>query len=643
MRHLSCAKTSPAQSTIAANTRSVTSSHAEMQTVAPGKYLFPFFGEDIQALGMEILRKHYQRGFTLMPVNISGIAAVHHIGLPYILLEQWLGSENVLHSRQEADEWECEWFVPAKEYFSSQGICWPVFDKEAMNWFWRDLTLSVTFARACKEREIEKIGLIINSSLRPALYYYRSDIHWHLVRMLLGDTVRVYYTEHDSFENTVTLAVSFEEGDSDRPYFIDMIAGKILMVINPGEFHRFLPVIRELKAQFSDLFTVLFISPPPPEISDLAIQSSVSAVVPKILHSVESSLGERFINGYFHSVDSGRNLAWEEPMRQIPFHFEYYCMYRWPVLASNYQTWKQLWSKYPPRVVITSTLADSESQLPGKAAVDKGIETISLPHGGFGARESFFHATTSLYNCVPSRKVYEFSGIPSEQLIPCRDLLDRNEYPTIPAEFDSKSKLPCVLVLTNPVKFGDFLFSTTLIENQLKALETLSAPPVDISKNISVMIKPHPATPDMELFAVIGNEFSKKVLPPSADLVKILMHTDLVIALNYGGTALIHALRSEKPIFFFWTDPLLTTNPHNYRHAQMFLPSGILINSPEDLWKTVRAFFADPTFAREVRLKAQRFAHENLNDNSYPSISDILAKSFSKKGEESTNEFNSIS
>ncbi|MBI9086131.1 MAG: class I SAM-dependent methyltransferase [Desulfobacterales bacterium] len=589
--------------------------------------IFLFWGEDLQQLAPGMLEAHHRAGETLLPVNAGAMHLVRQAGLPFVLPEDWLGTEATLKARWAADDWEAKWFVPAGEALSSDGICWPIFDKEALNWYWRDLTLADAMVRACRERGVGNVSLVVNNPLRPALAYSRSDVPGHLLKAALGGRVKVHETAHDPWPAILSPAIALDRlrkgGETLSP---DRIAGRIVLAINPGEFHRFAPVVEELCQRFVDRVTVIALWPSPAEIAALARSCPAEVFSPGLSPAMDADLGKRFFGGYLQAAAAADGKDWAEALALTRFQFQYYCGFRLPVLAANFRAWSGLWQAHRPAMVITSSLPDSESQLPALAADRAGIPTLSLPHGGFGAREQDCHARTVLYNCEPTRRVYAAAGIGEDRLRACREVISENEYPTVSHGVSKNRKGWRVLVLTNPVKFDASLFNTTMIGSQMAALKILADPPANLAGEVDLVIKTHPGRHDHPLFELAGSGLAEHVLPPTVPLADALEQADLVVALNYSGTALIYALQARKPVIFFWNDPLLLRRSHSYRHAHLILPAGERVETGQELWQAVERFFTHPAFAQGLRNRADVFARTHLDTSAYPSLSDIIGE-----------------
>ena len=109
-----------------------------------------------------------------------------------------------------------------------------------------------------------------------------------------------------------------------------------------------------------------------------------------------------------------------------------------------------------------------------------------------------------------------------------------------------------VLALTNPISLGGLSLSSPA--SQLTALKALDSIPPDISEKVtlSVKVNPNPRYAESELFSLATKSLGEKVLPLTTGLESVLEQVDLVVAVNYCGSALIHVLRYHKPAIFLF-------------------------------------------------------------------------------------------
>jgi len=112
-----------------------------------------FFGTDlIGRNGPRFLRRAHQRGYKLVALDSSAMAWATKAVLPYTVIDDWLEPERFVSALETAVDCERNWFEPARDEFTVDGICWPDIDRYTTNWFWQNAILSLELAEAFKTR-----------------------------------------------------------------------------------------------------------------------------------------------------------------------------------------------------------------------------------------------------------------------------------------------------------------------------------------------------------------------------------------------------------------------------------------------------------------------------------------------------------
>jgi len=600
------------------------------------KKFFLFWGADLTHMNQEHIVKIFINGYTLIPLDTQAVGLIQKIGLPFTFLEQLLGTESFIEAEKESLLVEREWFSSEKESFTTNGICWPAFDIEAMTWFWREIITTLKFVEKFRERSYESVICFINNVLRPSLYYYRSDVHAFILKSLLGSKCTHFSISqpYHSLKKLLTSRLTFSDYIAElNDYSLSNLIDKVIFALNPGEFNRFLPVISQMTDYFPEEILIVSISPHKKNILNVSDNISIPIVSPNLDRSDNMNLSNQFIYGYKKLKNRLSSGLIKDILKQLKYHFEYYCKHRWPILNDNFLSWKNLFSKYRPKAVIISRLLDSESQLPAQVANNLGITTFSLPHGGFSTRDCMIANTDYvLYDSLLMRNVLKSSGINSEKLKPCSQVISFNEYPSI--SYQNKKSVNIqwkLLVITYPVMAWGF-FPTPGIVSQIRALEVLNSPPSDIGDKVLLTIKPHPGNPELEIFSMIDSKLAKKICPKNSNLSDLLRETDLVIVLHGHNAGVKNALYSRKPTIFFWTSPFYQRKVGpDTDNAHLLSPGGHVVYSANELWCTVRKYFEDENFAQFLHLKVNNFFRYNLENSKYPQIGDLLNQVLSKK------------
>jgi len=600
------------------------------------KKFFLFLGEDLTKMSNESILSVFKNGYTFIPLDAPAVGLIQKSGLPFTLLEQLLGTELIIEAEKESFFIEREWFSSEQEHFTLNGTCWPAFDKEAMRWFWREIITAYKFVEIFRKRSYESVICFSNSVLRPALFYYRSDVHATILKALLGSKCTHFCISNSShsMKKLLTSYLTFNDYLMDQYNYSSLnINDKIVFALNSGEFYRFIPVISQLKNYFPEEVSIVSISPHKKKILELSDNMSLPIVTPNVGINADMSISNQFIFGYNEIINRISRGIVKDTLEQLKYHFEYYCKYRWPILNNNLLSWRKLFSKCRPRAVIISRLCDAESQLPAQAANILGIPTFSLPHSGFFSQDSVIAKTDYvLYDSLPMLKVLKRSGVNTEKLKPCSQVISFNEYPCISYQKKkSKRSKWQLLIITYPVMSWGFHPSVSPL-SQIRALKVLNSPPSDIAENVELTIKPHPGWPELEIFSIIDSKLEKQVCPQNSDLSDLIRKTDLVIVVNCHTAGAKNALSSKKPTIFFWTSPFYQkkVGPET-SNAHLLSPGGTEVHTANELWNTVRKYFEDENFARFLHSKAKHFFNNNLDNSKYPNIGDVVNQVLSKK------------
>ncbi|MEM4725270.1 MAG: hypothetical protein QXP01_09680 [Candidatus Hadarchaeum sp.] len=631
-----------------------------MQMCGPHKTnrkLFAFWGSDVKDQGGQVLQEVFDKGYTLLALDVPAIGAAAEARIPYTTTDDWIDPETMYRVKQDAVLCESSWFRSARDKFTANGVCWPEFDHHAMHWFWLDAMLALELAQVFRARELEELGFSRAYLARPALYYYLSDIVTGLWMAELGHSASLYplsdMAPRTSFRQNLSgflcllktsikgisgkiatifpsTATSGDRLDATLP-LPRMLQGRVVFALNPGELFRFGPIIKKLSDDMPGQVAVITLWDDPEIVANFVAEWSVPLVSAPPPAPLDPDLGLQFLDGYAQTKEMASGNPWQRPLKHLDFHFEHYCVQRWPILEARLRSWSSLWQQAQPQAVIVSQLQDSEAQLPAEAARRLGIPTFAIPHAAVFSRT--YYAVPSehvLYSFLTQKATYQRSGVSESRLIPCSDIAIMDEYPVVSVE--APEGVWRVLALTDPIGYVDCLTPTISPRAQLQALATLNNPPGDIAQHLSLRIKvhPNPTYSDLPIFSAVSDSLRKRILPTNSKLSTVLEETDLIVAVNYCGSALVHAFRDSKPVIFFWTDPLIgKTEP--LLHAELFLSGGVIARSADELWHWVRRYFTTPAVAEEIRSRAKRFFHTNLDDTKFPRLDYILISA--KKGD----------
>jgi hypothetical protein len=149
---------------------------------------------------------------------------------------------------------------------------------------------------------------------------------------------------------------------------------------------------------------------------------------------------------------------------------------------------------------------------------------------------------------------------------------------------------------------------------------------------LEIKIKVHPGWPELDLIRMADEDLFSKVLPVDYPLQSALQWADLVVVLNATTTAVLHALRAEKPIILFYTDINLYRKTYVFgKRADILMPGGESVQDSNQFWDIVRTFFTDPDMRQKLQDRTHKFSHEYLDDTKYPRIEEIIRELLEKQ------------
>lgn len=177
-----------------------------------------------------------------------------------------------------------------------------------------------------------------------------------------------------------------------------------------------------------------------------------------------------------------------------------------------------------------------------------------------------------------------------------------------------------MLALTDTTDEGTNLVKLVGLRAQFTALNALVAPPDDLGNRVELRVKTHPKFRDMGMIRAVGPALLDKLMPAESDLHTALEESDVVVAINYYGSALIHAFRAGLPVIHFLTVHESLANS-SLNLFNLYSQGGAIARSETEFWGIVRSLLADTGAVRKLRQQALEFAREHLDDSSFPSIS----------------------
>jgi|GEM_PF-1757236 len=625
------------------------------------KKVFAFFGSDLRQQSPDLLEDFARKGFILLALDTGALANAEEWDLPYTLMEDWIQKDRMTRALEIAHECESQWYEAARNKFTTRGICWPEYTHHYMLNFWREVVIAKELALAFRDTGVRELAFRTNPSNIPRAFTLGSVLLPRFWQTFLKDIARplgssVSFADIDRrtratawFRQIAVRAQSFRRRvagigkggpklNPSRPgVAAGCLQGAIAVFSSWKEWWRFNPIIEQLADRFTDSVVALFPSPPPDNASHLISKCPVPVLWQPEMKA-DPKISKRFISAYRTAAAESIGQPWEHALRIFPDHFYSFCLDTWSRLHAVHDYWTSQFERYTPSLLLASSNQNGNYLVPLDIAAGLGIPSFTIPHTGMD--ELYINNRVlnrpRLYNYGIQRKIYEGYGIKSHDLVGCKGLVVENAFPTVSVPTRPTNADWTVLVLTSPAEVRDRCEKWVTLGNYIAALRDVANPPEDMAHELAIRIKVHPRFPEMDAFRAADSRLADCVLPPECDLESALEGVDLVVALNYFGTALIHVLRAGKCVISFITEEF------SYLSAsvplfELFLDGTALARTGEEFWSLVSKFFSDGFFADDLRAKCQSFSRQFLSDDDYGDISEVVKMHLGSGGPESRN------
>jgi hypothetical protein len=614
--------------------------------------ILAFFGSDLDPVtGPEYLLKSNREGYALLALDSGAMAAATSAGLDYTLMEDWLSPETILRAIEDAAACETGWYEPARDEFTADGICWPELDLLAMHWFWRTAMIAQAASTEFRRLQIEELRFFGRHFARPAALTERSEVWNALWKYELRERAvqlrsrerRETRIRRELLSRAVTRLRSLVGNPGGNQSGAEQVVreGSIILMLAQLDTHRTVPLIEDLSRQFPgrvagvaggpyitvarDMSRRLNIPVTPGAPAPLSPQVPLAPLWMR--KTIDSGLQAKFGNGYSSALQSSEGQVWERVLRVSRFHFNYYCKHRWPFLHKmTFPFWLQLWRSVRPALILVSNI-NAYYQSACVAAQRLGIPTALIPHGGV---QGFPRSLTKLlltdyvlYEGEHQRRTFEKAGASQSKLVGCRSILGRDEYPTRTMQLASAQAKLRVVALLNPTADGQNLIPLITAKAQIEAFRVLAAPPPDIEQKVDICLKVHPSYSDLGIIAAASADLRNKVLPPESDLMQLLEETDLFIAVNYMGSALVPVLLAGKPCIYLLTESQVMLARPDW-NLTLLMEGTTLVRNANDLWATISAFCSDPEVKSGMASKSRQYSEKYLDTSGLPAMGELI-------------------
>ena len=616
-----------------------------------------FFGSDLDpSAGSDFLQRSCREGYALLALDSDAMAAATQAGLNYTLMDDWVKADKILRAVEDAAACETGWYEPARDEFTVDGICWPEIDHVAMMWFWQNAMMAEEFGKAFVDRRDRELKVFGHRLPRPAVFTDPSDVcnvFWK--KELPGKTVEVHRSWRlpkgivQEFRRKASRRIRGLVGRSVAPkpdQDLIFLEGSVVLVLGQLEARRFAHVVTDMRRHLPEKAAAV-LGGPYKEAADemaaiLGIPAATGATWPLsprwlMVESLFSrtdtaAIEDRFWRGYDIALLESPGTLWEKALHSLKFHFKYYLGHRWPILhTKSFEFWLSLWSMHRPKAVIVTNAWTSYYLSACLAAKRLGIPTFLAAHGGVQLLPpnlgKLFVMDHVLYEGRLQRSTYTRTGLAADKLTECRGLIAENEYEQKkfnPWSSDNKWRLLALLETTG---VGPNLVPLISLSAQLQALRILASPPADLNNRLDLALKVHPYYSDLGMIAAAGEDLIKKLLPTASDLHGLIDQSHLVVAVNYVGSALVHAFRAGRPVIYLLTENE-SMQKRRDRHFNLFTDGTTTVQTADQFWTAVREYFTDAEAAERMSFKAKEFTRRNLDSNKTAGVGEVLSQFF---------------
>lgn len=609
-----------------------------------------FFDADLSLRNRAaFLRRHIRKGYTLLALGSPALATARRAGVPCTVLGDWVRPEAIADALEQSVSLSRGWFEPARESFTVDGLCIPELDESSMRLFWLNVSLARALAQSlaehgCSEikvfRSLLRMPQIGSSRAVPWIDILRAEFPGKITTVACLEPIeratrRLLPNRRASVRHQASAPLNNSAESLPGPVDIPV-------AVSNAELHRFRDHISALGEEHGDRLAVIVM-----DSGNSAIRTSNGTPI-RVMGAPQlpdarwrlpmtrflrerprPDLEERFSKG----LETVRSSSHETPLgtvlTRLAYHFDYFCSVRWPMIChQTIPAWNELLDIMNPQLVVMSSSLETNHRLFHALTSSRGIPTAVLPHSA--VLNPRFHLLRGNYflHSIDSQKL-KTNDADSEmpRFIQCRELVADSEYPVenIPcAEYNTKLRLLVILDPTTPLNSRDRVLTfVPTLGAQLQALRSPADVPADLKDCIDLRIKVHPNAPDLEMIEAADRNLIERVLPVRSRLHDALRNTDAIIAVNYGGAALVHAYRLGMPVIHLMTETYRILE-HAYPHVRRFHTAGPVCRSATELWGTVRKLMTDPLFAEHLSNESARFASEHLNAENGPDLVTVI-------------------
>lgn len=521
---------------------------------------------------LDLLRE----GYELLALDRPAATHLQSSGADFRTVEDWIDpSGGVLGGLfAMADSLATALFAEGPDALATDGVLWPAEDFFTIESLLQTAIFSLRLARAMKAAGVGELRLVTGYRFDP-LSPNRTPhpMVAAILSRILGDIVigaplarpgmatRLRENVSDSIAGPLLRAVrrtanSLRFRVAARTVLRHRGRGRLVMpMLSHRELDRSGALVRAIGERFGEDVVVIPWMNSRALTQEAGVLSGLTWLPTPPMERGPVATERRFRRGIEHSLGNTRLGELEEVRQELRVAFRPLAI-RWASHAGRLRWATRALRLLSPRLVIASR-DDIEYQVPIEAARLVGVPTLTIPHG-------VVHWVPP-HRLRPRPGVVHLSGIvnptaPPDTLRVTGEALVTYEYPRrredVGASALRASQLN-VLVLTDG--FGRTNHLSVDLRAHQRALRSVATAVRDAGPGVRAFLKPHPAMDERAERLLLREEESKalEVLPRAADLIEALGRSDLVVAINCIGSALVHTVAAGVPVVLLQTVAVL--------------------------------------------------------------------------------------
>ena len=591
--------------------------------------LFIAYSSKIVPKFKQLVTTAVECGYQILALDIESALSIQDLGYTVTFVEDWLSAPERVNFWKRAIELELQ-FHPSVYEENDEHLAYRIqSDHVAMAGFWYEYELQKSLERSFLSRGVTEIKFPIFRNYGAAIAQSEAStfgIYWE---KQTSKRINVKLVEIANKNRSLKKTIRVTKGIIKYLYSVveniaksrNVTSKTIMLACSAGELYYELPVVQELKNRKS-LYRLLIVIT---NVNNIEAQKIGRAIGFNVISGLATFPIAFSGKSVVQANATIKNCEFQDIYTNHKEHFKEFETVRWPSLDIKKRKYREIVRQNNVVICLVTAGEDRDHQMFGEVCAERGIPSLSLPHGILAFTQRGL--TTTRFFGVGlkiSEELSITSGVPAKNIVRLRNLDPLHEYPT-DSIYMTEGK-STILVLLEPIKAsGDTrVYGHPMIgyKEQIEALRCLSCL-IDKNSSYNFIIKTHPGWPEYEVIKFADKKLMNFVVPRDTSLADLVEKVDLVIALNYAATALVAVARAEIPTLLFWTAQNLVNVPIGYANISLFSKMGNLVTSFDELEIDLNAFNEDPAFRDRLTMKCHSFKHEYVMIEPYESVVDF--------------------